>query len=84
MKGGLFIFDKGIELIDVQPLKSKEAVSMGHAVRQHKGRRVIKSRRISSRGTRLVHDGATILIQYIVCVGYKGYNTTQLNSNKFK
>ena len=43
VKGGLFIFDKGIDLLDVQPLKSKEAVSMGHALRQHKGRRTIKN-----------------------------------------
>ena len=43
IKGGLFIYDKGIDLLDVQPLKSKEAVSMGKAVRQHKGRRTLKN-----------------------------------------
>ena len=43
VKGGLFIYDKGIDLLDVQPLKSKEAVSMGKAIRQFKGRKTIQN-----------------------------------------
>ena len=43
VKGGLFIYDKGIDLIDVQPLKSKEAISMGKAIRQFKGRKTIQN-----------------------------------------